>query len=137
MSNDFDIGRQSRRRTREDRTFKLHGEYFTVRSGVRPESLAGFDGFNDDASIAESMGAVDQMFRLMVEPDELAHERYDTIRADEVDPLTVEDLREVVEWMLEVATGRPTGSPSASTDGPKVSGTPLTDVSSSPETAAA
>jgi hypothetical protein len=62
-----------------------------------------------------------------------AHDRYRAARADEADPVTAEDIRELMEWAIEVVTGRtPTGSASASTGGPPRTTTTSTDGSSSP-----
>lgn len=129
---DFDVARAKRKRSEEERTFKIAGETFVLKNGVRPEALAGFDEINENSPIADSMGAWDTLFLEMVEDSDDAHERYRQIRSDSVDPLTIEDLEDMVGWMMEQVTGRPTGSPSGSTAGREETGTTSMDDSSSP-----
>jgi hypothetical protein len=127
----FDEGRHARRRTEEERTFVLHGETFVLRAAVRPEVLNAFDLISDASGVTETMKALDEMFVDLIDDRDGAADRYATIRADDTDPITLEDLDDVVKWMIEVVTGRPTSSPSGSTDGREATGTTSTVDSSS------
>jgi hypothetical protein len=89
------------------------------------------------SSLITQLEALDTTIIGMIEPDDDAHARYRALRANEDDPLEVEDLMEVVKWCSAEDTGRPTMQPSVSTPGPVSTGTPSTDVSSSPVPAAA
>jgi hypothetical protein len=133
----FDIERAKRNRTREERTFQIGGEVFTLKNRVRPEALAGFDDLTKDSTVGETMAAWDEMFLTMVEPEDDAAGRYARLRTDDADPLGLDDLQELVEWMLEEVGGnRPTTPSSASTPTPAGTGTPSTGVSSLPVAAA-
>lgn len=135
---DFDTSRAARRRSEDQRTFKLAGETFIMKNGVRPEALAGFDAITPDSPIIDMMAAWDELFLAMIEDrDGEAERRYRALRDSTVDPLTLEDLDEVVLWMMEEVGGRPTGSSSDSSDGREQTGTSSTDASSSPVAAVA
>ncbi len=77
------------------------------------------------------MRIIDSIFLLKIEKDDDAEARYQAVRENDEDPLTVEDLREVVDWMIEESSNRPTGSPSGSTGGRRSTGTSSTEDSSS------
>lgn len=130
---DFDA---TRSRTREDRTFRLAGETFVARAKVRPEKLIAFDelaDLGDDAPISETMRLIDEVLTALIDPADDALVRYQKIRESE-DPemaVGVDDLRDVLDWLMEVITGRPTGSPSDSTSGRESTGTSSTEDSSS------
>lgn len=140
----FDDKRTERRANEEARTFQLGGREFVVRPGVRPEDLEGFDQLQElgpHAPISASMRLIDEVFTTLVADRDGAHDAYRQLRADADDPITLEDLRDVMEWMMGVVTGRdgedgrlPTGQGSGSTPGPAPTPTPLTAVSSSPDT---
>lgn len=128
----FDESRAARRRPEDARSFVIGGQTFVLKQGVRPEALAVFDAISNDSSIPETMGAWDSLFLELVEDREDAHTRYMKLRQDTIDPLTIDDLQELVMWMMEQVTGRPTGSPSGSTAEPEGTGTLSTVASSLP-----
>ncbi len=135
MAKNFDESHREKRRTRDQRTFILREQEFVVKPGVRPEDLSSFDeltALGDDPPIVQMMGLIDTLFKTLIEPGR--ESAYDAIRAVDHgdDVLTADELREVIEWMIEVSTDRPTGRPSASTDGPGHTGAGSTDDSSSP-----
>ena len=132
----FDEGRRSRQRSQEERTFVLGGEQFVVRRTIRPDDVAAFDqlgALGPNPPITEVMQLIDELFKTLIERGDDSHARYDRIRAvDEgEDVIDTETLREVVEWMIEVATGRPIPKPSDSTPGGSPPATSSTGGSSS------
>jgi hypothetical protein len=140
---DFDVQRAARRdKSVDDRSFVIAGETFVRRAAVRPEVLNGFDRVEADSPNSVTLTVMDEMFLELVEGGEdggEAEDRYRALRAS-TDPetlLTLEDLSEVVEWLVEEQVGRPTGSPSDSSRGQKRTGTTSTRGSSSPATQAA
>lgn len=128
---DFDTSRRSRHLTEDERTFTLGGQKFLVKTGVRPEALAVFDSIESTSGIEETMAASDSVILAMLDPGDDAHTRFMAIRADDEDPLTAEDLEEIVQWMVELVTGRPPTLPTASTEEPSPTGMTLTEDSSS------
>ncbi len=127
----FDTDRKKRQRTKEQRTFQVCGETFVMKKAIRPEALAAFDDLTEDASLRESMEIIDGMFLTLIEKDDDAEARYRAVREQEDDPLSIDDIREMIDWMVEESSGRPTGSPSVSTGGREPTGTSSTDESSS------
>lgn len=89
------------------------------------------------SSLADQLAAVDLTITGMLDPAENSAERYAGLRANEEDPLEVEDLMEIIKWATEKDTEHPTGPSSVSTAGLEPTGTPSTGVSSSPVPAAA
>lgn len=130
---DFDARRKER--AERDRGFTLGGETFVMKPGVRPEALAAYESIDVDASPEAKLGTMDGMILDFLEGDTAEIEaRWKKVRAIEDNPITIQDMQAVIEWMIAEQTGRPTGQPSDSTDGPAATVTSLTAASSSPET---
>lgn len=87
------------------------------------------------STMTDVLNAIDTTVLAMTETE--CHERYKVIRQREDDPLVIDDLHQVVEWMIEESTRRPTGPPSSSTGTPAPTGATSTDDSSSPDLQAA
>ena len=138
---DFDASWASRR-AKENRTFKVCGEEFVMVEAARPESLAA-DPEETGDEVADSMKVLDDRFLSLIEhsdpdPGETVspeEKKYRELRARETDGLSIRDLREVIEWLVEEQTGRPTTSPTDSTSGRERSGTRSMAGSRSPATA--
>lgn len=122
----FDSSRKARQKTEEERTFALGGHTFVAKKGVHPSALAAYDGIGDDTGVGETLEIVDDLILAMVEDRDGAHGRYLDLRADQDDPLTIEDLLELVKWLVEIQTGRPTGQPGDSSPGLTSTPTPST-----------
>ncbi len=129
MPKNFDIGRKARAKTEEDRTFILGGETFVAKDGVHPSALAAYDRITEAAGVMETLSTVDDLILAMVEDRDNAHARYRVVRDNTEDVVSVEDLLELVKWLVELQTGRPTGQPGDSSLGPQSTETPLTAVS--------
>lgn len=127
---DFDEARKER--AERDRSFKIGGETFVMKTGVRPEVLASYEEIDTDKPALEVIGLVDEVILGMMENGDGSHERYRDLRARENDPLSLEDLRDVVQWLIEEQTGRvPTQPLSPSGPGPERTRTRSTGGSSS------
>jgi len=118
---DFDEAR--RRRAEQDREFTIGGERFVMRAGVRPEVLAPYEGLTADTSPTESLQIIDELVMAFVEPTDDAARRWVRLRERDDDPVTLQDLTELVQWLVEGQTGRPTVPPSPSTRSSEISGT--------------
>lgn len=121
----------AQRKSVEARTFQVGGETFVLRAAVPPEVFDGMDDPQDGASIADSFKIIDDQFLIMIEDEDgEAEKRYRALRA-RPDGLGIRDLREVIDWMLEEATGRPPTSQSDSPPGRSRTGKRSTGGSSS------
>lgn len=137
MAKNFDQARSERRKTREERTFTLGGETFVCKPAIKPEWLAPYEDMSEETPLFEVLTIADNLFLHAIEPNDGAQERYQAIRSNEDDPIDFEDLREVLAWIMEIASSRPTGPRDASSPSRGTSGTPSTDASSSPDVQAA
>lgn len=139
---DFDSER--RRWAAEDRTFKLGGETFVARETVMPETLALYEDRLDSEggqSLRNLIETTDVVLLLMIEGgDDLSETgaggRYQRVRANDDDPVDLDTLAKVVEWIFEVHANRPTSPPGDSLSGPGGTGTTSTGISSTPALAA-
>lgn len=100
----------------KDQTFTVRGEKFSYQD-VKPEILTAFElSTNGKKSEADSTwDALDQQIMVFL-PDE-QHARWQELRAREKDPVTIHQLTEIIKWLMEVQTGRPTEQPSPSVSG--------------------
>lgn len=129
----FDVERKHRHTPVEDRTFVLGGETFVAKEDVHPSVLVAFDRI-DGANFETLFEVIDGMIVDLIEPDNDSADRYRRIRENTDDPITIETMTSVSNWLVEVMTGRPTGQPSGSAPGRPQTGTPSTGVSSLPVT---
>lgn len=101
---------------KEDLSFTVRGQTFTM-IYVKPEVLAAWEDEEDPDTALDSIENAHEKIKLFLTEDD--RERWDNLRAKEDQPITSEQLRAVLQWMIEVQTGRPTEplSPSDSGDG--------------------
>jgi hypothetical protein len=131
----FDEQRSERlSRAEDERTFVIGGEPFLVRAAVRPEATEPWEDIEPGLSHGETLANCDQTILNLIEPAGDAHERWRNLRAREDDPVTLQDMLELIPWMIGTAAGRPTEPPESSSDGRGSTGTTLTAASSSPDT---
>lgn len=130
----FDLDLKREERSQRDRTFQIGGEHFVMRVGVRPEVLAAYDDLTEESTAVDGINVMDEVILSHIEDINGAHDRWRELRTRDDDPVTVDDLAALVEWLLAEQTGRPTQRPSASGRGPEnpPTGTPSTVVSSPP-----
>ncbi|HXJ30194.1 MAG TPA: hypothetical protein VNG35_06125 [Gemmatimonadales bacterium] len=132
----FDHDRQ-RRATRpaSERTFVLGGETFMLRARVPANVMTQLDEITSgQVSPGRVLDIVTGVVTDMVEPPGGEKWRELVARGAEEDPLTLADVIDVVQWLIENETNIPTSEPSPSGDGSvnPVPGAPLTDASPSP-----
>jgi hypothetical protein len=138
MPKDFDATRK-RALLPEQREFVIGGETFRVKGRVRPEAIAPFDLIEDENSPTRILEIVDGIIIDLIESENDAAGRWHQVRAvtDENELISLEDLMELVQWMIEVVAARPTSQPGGSSPGPGATGTSSTANSDSPVATAA
>lgn len=99
----------------QDLTFKIQGQEFEMRY-VRPEVLASWEDEPDDSKTEDVLKRQDQRICSFLKDDEEA-KRWMALRADEDNALPLVKLNELLRWMVEVQTTRPTSQPSPSAPG--------------------
>lgn len=99
----------------QDLKFHIGGEDFQMRY-VRPEVLASWEEEPDDEKSDEILKRQDERVAqfLATEDD---RKRWRALRAREDDALPLVKLNELLRWMVEVQTSRPTNTPSPSESG--------------------
>lgn len=111
MPKDFD--EQRRLRAEEDREFIVRGETFVRRVGVRPEIIAEWEEVQTLAP-AEMLKAIDGIVLSLVVPDDDAAARWERVRAlAGDDAITLVDMQQIVEWLIEAQTERRPTRPSS------------------------
>lgn len=100
----------------KDATFTVRGEKFAYHD-VKPEVLSAFEtptnGKKDDEESVWDI--LDAQILLFIEEEQ--HERWKELRQREKEPVTIKQLTEILKWLMEVQTGRPTDPPSPSASG--------------------
>lgn len=151
---DFDTERRARLEQARsvDRSFQFGGEVFERRISVMPESLLPLDMLKapklaedgrtvlePGSSIAEDFAAIDAVIlaHIDTDADPTAEDRYLRVRANQADIVTADDLRRLMDWLVNEDTGRPTGPSGNSSGSPARTGTESTAASSLPASAAA
>lgn len=123
---------------REEREFKIGGEVFVRRSRVRPDVLTGWDDVTDDTPAAEVLKIADELILSLIEDEAASHDRWLSLRTrDDDDALELPDIISVIQWLIQEATGRPTGQPPASAGGSVTPATTTTSTADSASSAAA
>jgi hypothetical protein len=98
----------------QDREFTVRGEKFSFQD-VRPEVLSGFEiSTNGDEELSVWKVLTDQILLFLPTAD---HERWLTLRERETEPVTIAQLQEIIKWLVEAQTGRPTEAPLPSASG--------------------
>lgn len=116
----------------ENRQFQISGQLFTIKRRVRPEVLGILSHLGDDETdISAKIELIDSgILQILVTDDQ---PRWTQLRASEDDDLLdFVDLRNVLNWAIEVLTSRPLESVASSGNGSAPPETPSPDVSSLP-----
>jgi hypothetical protein len=107
--------------TAEDRQFRLRGQVFEVAAGVRPEVIAAWDDLTPGQLVPDDDGApgdvrpmtsvefiagIDECLCSFLASDD-DRERWRELRAAVDDPITQHELRSVMQFAIEVVSGRP------------------------------
>jgi len=121
---DFDAERQGR-----SGEFRIGGEVFSYRLGIRPEVLAESEQVTEGTGTLEVLKVIDSTIMRFLS-DEDNRSRWRELREREEDAVTFVDLTNLLNWLTQEQTGRPPTSPEPSSPGLSGNGTVSTDVSS-------
>lgn len=109
MPKDFDSD------VEQDLSFTIGGENFKMRY-VRPEVLAKWEDEPTDEKSEEVLKRQDLRIVEFLEGED-ASEKWMKLRAREKDAVPLVKINELLRWMVEVQTSRPTSPPSPSVAG--------------------
>jgi hypothetical protein len=116
---------------RRDISFRVDDDIFHAARGVPADVLlefaSEFAGLTMQASPAQQLKAFRGMFELVLLPDSL--KRFNERLRDRDDPIEIDQVEEIITWLMEKYGLRPTELPSSSPPGPAspVPGITLTD----------
>lgn len=100
----------------DDLSFQIAGETFRMRY-VRPEVLASWEDDSLDEKSADLLKRTDERIMVMLNGDDDSRDRWQKLRAREDKAIPMVQLNELMRWMIEVQTSRPTITPSPSESG--------------------
>jgi hypothetical protein len=100
----------------QDLEFQIGGEQFKMRY-VRPEVLAVWEDEPIDEKSADLLKRQDDRIMVMLNGDDDSRERWLAMRNREDKALPMVQLNELLRWMIEVQTSRPTNTPLPSASG--------------------
>lgn len=101
----------------QDLSFQIGGEVFKMRY-VRPEVLASWEDEPVDEKSDDLLKRQDERIMAFLNGDDDSRKRYLALRAREDDAVPMVQVNELLRWMIEVQTSRPTTPPSPSAAGP-------------------
>lgn len=110
---DFEAIRQARLKQRQ-LAFTVAGVTLEVKPFVPPETMSVFTEGTEGKSPFE---VYDEFVRRMV----VDGAQWDKLRREADPPLNLQDIEDVVYWLVEAAAGRPIERPSSSGRGPRAS----------------
>lgn len=99
----------------QDLSFIIQGQKFEMRY-VRPEVLASWEDEPDDTKTEDVLKRQDERICSFLRDGEEA-KRWMVLRQDEENALPLAKLNDLLRWMVEVQTTRPTPTPSPSATG--------------------
>lgn len=99
-----------------DPVFIIRGQEFRMKI-VRPEVIGEWEDSPVPEKSVDAIKYVDDKIKQFIENSDGSHERWDAIRADDADPISLGEMDELLRWMVEIQSDRPTAQPSPSAPG--------------------
>lgn len=109
MSRFKDFGAPDQGVEHEKISFKLYGEEFECIPAIPGKTLLGFAEASASEDGAESAKAINKFFKKVLTVD--SYIRFEELAEDPNRLVTVETLAEIVSWIVEAYTNRPTEGP--------------------------
>lgn len=108
-------------RMQGERSFQIGGQQFTYKPAVSPESLIPWADMTADTPEVEAIRIIDETVLAFLDPGQegkwlLARD------PDSANPLTADDIIELIKWLVTEQSGRPTSPPSDSSNGSETGG---------------
>lgn len=100
----------------QDLEFTIGGESFKMRY-VRPEVLAAWEDETIDDKSEDLLKKQDERIMMFLAGGAEDHKRWMALRERDDNAVPMVQVNEVLKWMIEVQTSRPTNTPSPSASG--------------------
>lgn len=96
-------------------TFKLHGEEFTCRGEIPGKVILDLVAKSSADDPSQSAVVIEGFFGIVLQPESL--ERFNALAVDPDRIVSMETLSDIVAWLVEEYTDRPTQRPELSPNG--------------------
>ena len=106
MSRFKDFGSPLEENAKESLSFKLYGEEFNCRPAIQGKVLLKFAAGSSSEDAADSTNAILGFFEVALLPE--SHKRFEKLIEDPDKIVSVETLGEIIGWILETYSNRPT-----------------------------
>jgi hypothetical protein len=107
-------------RERKKIEFKIDDDVFTAKSPIPAQTLmdfaSAFSSMNEDSAVEDQLAAFQGVLDLVLMPQSL--ERFKQRMSDADEPVSVEQVEEIVSWLFEEYGLRPTQPSEPSVPGP-------------------
>ena len=110
-----DFGNPDEGVVHEKVSFKIQGEEFDCIPAIPGKTLLGFAEASSSEDGGESAKAINKFFEKVLVPESYA--RFEILAEDPNRLVTVETLAEIIGWIIEAYTDRPTQGSEASSTG--------------------
>lgn len=119
---------------RKDISFRVDDDLFHAARGVPAEVLldfaSEFSGMETSATVDQQLKAFRSMLEVVLLPDSLT--RFNERMRDRANPIEIDQVEEIVTWLMEQYGLRPTEQPSSSQGGPPDPVPGITSMASTP-----
>ena len=106
MSRFKDFGSPLSEDAKQSLSFKLYDEEFSCRPAIQGKVLLQFASSSGSDNAADSTEAILGFFKIALLPE--SHERFERLIEDPDKIVSVETLGEIISWILETYSNRPT-----------------------------
>jgi hypothetical protein len=108
---DFGSGASNGSTESEPLTFKLHDEEFTCRPEIPGKTVLNLVAKSSSEDPGETATAITGFFKTVLVAE--SYERFDILSEDPDRLVSMETLSNIIEWLVEQYTDRPTQRPEA------------------------
>ncbi|WP_143589851.1 hypothetical protein [Streptomyces africanus] len=119
---------------RKDISFRVDEDVFHAARGIPAEVLMAFaskfSSMDTNATVDQQLEAFRSMLDVVLLPDSLA--RFNERMRDRANPIEIDQVEDIVTWLMEQYGLRPTELPSSSQDGPPDPVPGITSMASTP-----
>lgn len=119
---------------RKDISFRIDDDVFHAARAIPAEILMDFAGefaeLNASATVEKQLSAFRSMFEMVLQPESL--KLFTERLRDRDNPIEIDQVEDIVTWLLEEYGLRPTEVSSSSADGPALPGSGTTSTVSTP-----
>lgn len=99
----------------ESLSFRLHNEEFSCRSEIPGKVVLDLVAKSGAENPSESAKVIEGFFNIVLQPESL--ERFNALAVDPDRVVSMETLSDIVAWLVEEYTDRPTQRPEISANG--------------------